>query len=64
MDSEAEQGKVEVWDVVRVTDDNIFASHLDSNSATACDANLAVVGEGDELVVDAVVVDEGLLEVP
>ena len=63
-DTEAEQGGAEVWDVVHVVDDDLLASHLDGDSTSACDADLAVVGEGDKLVVDAVVVDEGLVEWP
>ena len=61
VDSEAEQGEAEVWDVVHVADDDLLASHLDGDGASACEADLAVVGEDDELVVDAVVVDEGLV---
>jgi hypothetical protein len=64
VDSEAEQGEAEVRDVVHVADDDLLASHLDGDGASACDADLAVVGEGDELVVDAVVVDESLVEGP
>ena len=47
VDLEAEQGKAKVWDVVHVTDDNLLASHLDGNGATACKADMAVVGEGE-----------------
>ena len=45
VDLEAEQGKVEVWDVVHVADDDLLASHLDGDGASACNADLAVVGE-------------------
>ena len=59
---EAEQGEVEIWVVVHVADDDLLAPHIDGDGATACDEDLDAVGEGDVLVVDAVLVDECLLE--
>ena len=64
VNAEAEQGEAEIWDVVHVTDDNLLAPHLYGDGAAACNADLAVVIKGDVLVVDAMLVDEGLVEGP
>ena len=64
MDAEAEQREAEIRDVVHVAYHDLLAPHFYSDGAFACDANCAVVGEGDVLVVHATVVDEGLVERP
>ena len=47
-----------------VTDDDIFAAHVDGNDALSRDGILAIVGESDVLVVDTMLGDESLVGVP
>ena len=58
------EGGAEVWDVVHAADAALLAPHLNGDGATACNADLAVVGEGDVLVIYTVVIDEGFVEGP
>ena len=62
VDAEAEQGEAEVRDVVHVPDDDLLAPRFNSDGAATCYADFAVVGEGDVLIVDAVVIDERPVE--
>ena len=64
MDVEAEEGEAEVRDVVHISDCDLLAPHFDGDGATACNADLAVVGKGDVLIVDAVVINERPVEGP
>ena len=49
--------------MVDVADDDILAAHVDSNNALSRDGSLAIVGESNILVVDAMVGDESLVGV-
>ena len=55
VDVEIEEGEAKVRDVVDVVDDHLLASQFNGDGSFARNANLAVIGERDVLVVDAVV---------
>ena len=55
VDVEIEEGEAKVRDVVDVVDDHLLASQFNGDSSFSRNANLAVIGERDVLVVDAVV---------
>ena len=50
--------------MVHVTDEDLLALQLGGDGAPACNADLTVVEEGDVLVIDMVVIDDGLVEGP
>ena len=50
--------------MVDIADDDILAAHVDGDDAFFSNEGLAIVGESDVLVVDAMVGDEGLVVVP
>ena len=64
VDADAEEGEAKVSDVVDVADDHLLVPHFNGDGFFASNVNLAVVGERDILVVDAVVYDEGLVVRP
>jgi hypothetical protein len=64
VDVEAEEREAEVQDVVHVANDDLIAPLFYGDGAPPRNADLTVVGEGDVLVVDTVVVDEGLVKGP
>ena len=64
VDAEAEEREAQVGDVVDVANDAVHAIHVDGNDALPRDGSLAIVGENDVLVVDAMVGDESLVGVP
>ena len=61
---EAEEGKAKVRDVLDVVDDHLLASHFNGDGSFVENVNLAVVSERDVLVVDVVLLNEGLIGQP
>ena len=59
-----EERKTQGGDVVDVADDDILAAHVDGDDALSRNGSLAIVGESDVLVIDAMVEDESLVGVP
>ena len=47
--------------VVDVADNNILTPHIGSDDALASNGDLAIIGEGDILIVDAMIGDESFV---
>ena len=55
VDVEAEEKETQHRDMVDVTDNNLLSPHVDGSDTLASNGNLAVIGKGDELIVDAMI---------
>ena len=64
VDAETEEREAQVGDVVDVANDDVPAAHVDGDDSFASNWNLAIVGEGDVLVVHPAVGDEGFVGMP
>ena len=64
VDADTEEREAQVGDVVDVANDDVPAAHVDGDESFASNWNLAIIGEGDVLVVRPAVGDEGFVGIP